>query len=95
MAMASDIGAVLVEPQPEIPAHAFWFGEDQGRYVITVRPSLVDEVVRVIENAHVGLHRLGTTGGRVLAVAGERPLPVHELKRRFEGWLPAYMAGHE
>jgi phosphoribosylformylglycinamidine synthase len=37
--------------------------------------------------------RLGATGGRALAVAGERPLPVDDLKTRFETWLPAYMAG--
>jgi phosphoribosylformylglycinamidine synthase II len=94
MAMASGIGAVLVAPPSEIPAHAFWFGEDQGRYVITVRLDQVDKAVRAVENAHIDLHRLGTTGGRVLAIAGERPLPVDEIKRRFEGWLPAYMAGH-
>ncbi len=34
MAMASGIGAEL-EAAP-IPAHAFWFGEDQARYVLTV-----------------------------------------------------------
>jgi phosphoribosylformylglycinamidine (FGAM) synthase-like enzyme len=92
MAMASGIGAVL-EGDPHIPAHAFWFGEDQGRYIVTVRRERIDEVVRAVENAHVGLRRLGATGGRVLAVAGERPLPVDELKTRFENWLPAYMAG--
>ena len=43
--------------------------------------------------AGVPLTRLGATGGAVLAVDGERPLPVDELKRRFEAWLPAYMAG--
>jgi phosphoribosylformylglycinamidine (FGAM) synthase-like enzyme len=91
MAMASGIGAVL-EGDPDIPAHAFWFGEDQGRYVVTVRHAQVDEVVRAVENAHVGLHRLGATGGRILAIAGERPLPVDDLKTRFETWLPAYMA---
>ena len=32
-------------------------------------------------------------GGRVLAVAGERPLRVDDLRHRFEAWLPAYMAG--
>ena len=43
--------------------------------------------------AGVPLARLGATGGSVLAIAGERPLPVDDLKRRFESWLPAYMAG--
>jgi phosphoribosylformylglycinamidine synthase subunit PurL len=37
------------------------------------------------------LARLGATGGRVVAIKGERPLPVDELKSRFEAWLPAYM----
>ena len=43
--------------------------------------------------AGVPLTRLGATGGGVLAIAGERPLPVDDLKQRFEAWLPAYMAG--
>jgi len=36
---------------------------------------------------------LGATGGALLAIAGERPLRVDDLKRRFEAWLQAYMAG--
>jgi hypothetical protein len=36
--------------------------------------------------------RIGATGGRVLAVADERPLLVNELRSRFESWLPSYMA---
>jgi phosphoribosylformylglycinamidine synthase subunit PurL len=41
----------------------------------------------------VPLTRLGATGGAVLSLAGERPLAVSDLKRRFEAWLPGYMAG--
>ena len=37
--------------------------------------------------------RIGTTGGDVIAIAGETPVPVDTLKTGFEGWLPAYMAG--
>jgi hypothetical protein len=28
-----------------------------------------------------------------LAIAGERPVAVAQLKESFESWLPAYMAG--
>ncbi len=90
MAMASGIGAVL-EARMEIPAHAFWFGEDQARYVVTAKHA--DEVVRRAEAAGVPLARIGATGGNVLAVAGARPLPVDGLKQRFEAWLPNYVAG--
>ena len=36
MAMASGIGANLDAAPEDTPAHAFWFGEDQARYLVTV-----------------------------------------------------------
>ena len=90
MAMASGIGAVLEAPS-KIPPHAFWFGEDQARYIVTAK--YAHSVTRQATAVGVPLLHLGATGGAALAVDGERPLPVAELKRRFEAWLPAYMAG--
>ena len=89
MAMASGIGAVLETPLGVIP-HAFWFGEDQARYVLTAKNA--DPIALRAKAAAVPLTRLGATGGVVLAVSEARPLAVRDLKRRFEAWLPAYMA---
>ena len=41
----------------------------------------------------VPVHRIGITGGETLALSGERPILIKALAERFEGWLPAYMAG--
>jgi phosphoribosylformylglycinamidine synthase len=90
MAMASGIGAVLEQPSG-IPSHAFWFGEDQARYVVTAKDANL--VAQRAKAAGVPFTRLGATGGDMLAVAGARPLRVGELRHRFEAWLPAYMAG--
>jgi phosphoribosylformylglycinamidine synthase len=90
MAMASRIGAVLETPSG-VAAHAFWFGEDQARYVVTAKDA--DAVIQQAKAATVPLTRLGATGGRVLGLADERPLPIGDLLARFEEWLPAYMAG--
>ena len=90
MAMASGIGAVLEAP-PGIAAHAFWFGEDQARYVITAKSA--EPIIERAQAAGVPLTRLGATGGAVLSADGERPLRVSDLTRRFEAWLPAYIAG--
>jgi phosphoribosylformylglycinamidine synthase subunit PurL len=89
MATASGIGAVLEAPS-RLPAYAFWFGEDQARYVVTVTDA--DMVAQRAHAAGVPVTRLGATGGRVLALGDERPLPINDLRRRFEHWLPAYMA---
>jgi len=93
MAMASHIGAVL-EPAPDdTPAHAYWFGEDQARYVVTVPAADVDQVLARARAVSVPVWRLGVTGGTALTLAGERPLPVADLRAKFEAWLPTYMAG--
>jgi phosphoribosylformylglycinamidine synthase len=90
MAMASGIGAVLEAPSG-IAAHGFWFGEDQGRYVVTAKDP--DAIARRANAAGIKLTRLGATGGAFLTIDGAQPMPVGDLKRRFESWLPGYMAG--
>jgi phosphoribosylformylglycinamidine synthase subunit PurL len=89
MAMVSHVGAVLEAPDGVAP-HAFWFGEDQARYVLTAKDA--GAIVQRAQAAGVRLTQIGATGGRVLAVADERPLLVSELRERSESWLPAYMA---
>ena len=93
MAMASGIGATLTGAPGEIPAHAFWFGEDQARYVVTVPAANTGAVMATLQKAGVPVCRLGITGGEALMLPGERLLAIASLRAQFEGWLPAYMAG--
>src|SRR6202161_2617277 len=77
MAMASGIGAVL-EGSSALSAHAFWVGGGQGRYVLTGKNA--DLIAERAKTAGVPVTRLGATGGKALAVAGERPIAVAQLK---------------
>jgi len=93
MAMAGHVGATLDAAPDDIPAHAFWFGEDQARYLITVPAAKVAAVLDRAREASVLVSRIGTTGGDALTLPGERPVAVVHMRDKFEGWLPAYMAG--
>jgi phosphoribosylformylglycinamidine synthase subunit PurL len=92
MAMASGIGARLDPPPRGLAPYAFWFGEDQARYLITVRNSAIDAIMARAKNANVPVWRLGSTHGTALTVPNERPIVVAALSARFEAWFPAYMA---
>jgi phosphoribosylformylglycinamidine synthase subunit PurL len=92
MAMASGIGARLGPPPSGLAPHAFWFGEDQARYLVTVRNSAADALLARAANADVPVWRLGSTQGTALTVPNERPIVVAALAARFEAWFPAYMA---
>jgi phosphoribosylformylglycinamidine synthase len=94
MAMAGGLGAVLVAPPAAVPVHAFWFGEDQARYVVTAAAANADAILARARDAGVPVRMLGVVGGAALAIDGERAVPVADLAAAFEGWLPAYMAGN-
>jgi phosphoribosylformylglycinamidine synthase len=89
MAMASGIGAELAAAP--IAAHAFWFGEEQGRYVLSAPAAAAEAIIARGDAAGVPIRRLGLTGGGTLTATGERPILVKELREAFEAWLPTYM----
>jgi phosphoribosylformylglycinamidine synthase subunit PurL len=93
MALAGDTGVQLFPYEGRLPAHAAWFGEDQGRYVLTVKSDVSEAIMARARAAAIPVRRLGLTGGDALTLPGERPILVAKLRERFEGWLPAYMAG--
>ena len=89
MAMASGTGATLAAPPPGLPAHAFWFGEDQARYVLAV----ADAASLLADAAAAGVPamRLGRSGGRDLVLPGGETLPVAALAAAHEATLPELM----
>ncbi|WP_334164835.1 phosphoribosylformylglycinamidine synthase subunit PurL [Phenylobacterium sp.] len=88
MALASDVGAQLRAPD-EVPAHAFLFGEDQGRYLVATRAA--DALLAAAEAEGVPAQVVGEAGGDVLAVPGLFSLALSELRQAHEAWMPAYM----
>jgi phosphoribosylformylglycinamidine synthase len=93
MAIAGGIGARLLAAPGSIVPHAWWFGEDQARYVATVPEGEAGLVLAKMKGVGVPCLRIGSTGGDAIAIAGEKPVAIKTLQSAFEGWLPAYMNG--
>ncbi len=89
MAMAGGVGA-SVEAQG--PDHAFFFGEDQGRYVLTAPPAESAALAEEAKRLNVPLLRIGATGGETLKLGHAAPLALARLSEAYETWLPDYMS---
>src|SRR5438067_1479790 len=61
MALASGIGVRLYGEPMGMAAHAFWFGEDQARYVMTVKRSDAEAIVARCKSADIPVRRIGST----------------------------------
>ncbi|MFM7418431.1 MAG: phosphoribosylformylglycinamidine synthase subunit PurL [Alphaproteobacteria bacterium] len=89
MAMGSGIGAKLT-PAPEgIPAHGFWFGEDQARYVLAVADGAA--LIANAKAAGVPARLIGTAGGGDLVLPDGTAISVQKLAAAHEATLPALM----
>jgi phosphoribosylformylglycinamidine synthase len=85
MAMASGVGATLHAAGD----HAFWFGEDQGRYVLAVPEAA--PVLEAARLAGVPATRLGRSGGGDLVLPNGQAISVADLAAAHEATLPALM----
>ncbi|QAU38841.1 phosphoribosylformylglycinamidine synthase subunit PurL [Bradyrhizobium guangdongense] len=93
MAMASGIGAKLLAAPTALVSQAYWFGEDQARYLVTVPETEAGRVLAKMRGCEVPCVRIGTTGGDAIAIAGEAPVTIDNLRTSHERWLPDYMGG--
>jgi phosphoribosylformylglycinamidine synthase len=90
--MAGNIGAGINPTlQVEIPFHAWLFGEDQGRYLVTAGRSFVEPLLQEARNAKVPAQVIGQTGGTALTLPEVGAISVARLREANERWLPAYM----
>ncbi len=91
MAISGKIGATISQP-PGAKAPASFFGEDQGRYVVTVSPKDVKQVLSKASAANISVIEIGITGGNTLKLGDARAISVSELTTAHEGWFPRFMA---
>jgi phosphoribosylformylglycinamidine synthase subunit PurL len=88
MAMAGGLGATIEGSGSET---AFFFGEDQGRYVVTTAPDEAAAIAGDAKRLDVPILMIGTTGGDSLRLGGARPIALAELIEAHETWLPKAM----
>ena len=90
MCMASGVGARLSTGPRDIPGHAFWFGEDQGRYLLAVADS--PQIIRAAEGAGVPVARIGHSGGRDLTLPDGGTISIAALRVAHASFFPSWMS---
>ncbi len=94
MAMASGIGATVPGLSDANPIPVF-FGEDQGRYLVTVKFAGQSDELQALWNEAKALGIfapwIGNTGGSELKLGSARAISIEDLKAAHESWFPRFM----
>lgn len=86
MALAGDVGCSIEQTGDG----SFWFGEDQARYVVTVKDA--DDFLQKLEAADIRHVLLGQTGGKDLVMKDVGRVELSTLRGLHEGWFDDYMS---
>ena len=69
----------------------YFFGEDQGRYVVEITKENVEKVNKILEKNSVHYDKLGIVEEKILSFNNDIKLPIEELKEVHTYWLSRYM----
>jgi len=89
MAMASRHGITLAPLPAGVAPHAFWFGEDQARYIAATADALA--LIAAAQAAGVPAHRLGRVEGSCLTLPDGATISIERLKAAHDRFFPAWM----
>ena len=67
-----------------VSREAFYFGESQGRVIVSVAPRRVPELQKLMAKHHLPLHAIGVVGGEDFQVGSDIRIPLDSLRQAWE-----------
>ncbi len=89
MAMAGGTGIKLDVPASGISPHAYWFGEDQGRYLLAVPDGAA--LIEAARRAGIEGRLLGRSGGDGLTLPSGATISLQRLRQAHHAFFPRLM----
>ena len=70
----------------------YLFSEDQGRYIIEIKPEDQKEVTNILDKNSVHYDELGIITDKEMIINQKTKLTIDELKSYYTNWLTNYMS---
>ena len=84
-------GATLKKPNYLINEFEYFFGEDQGRYIVEISKDNFKSVTEVLEKNSVHYDNLGTVNKNVLHINDRSKVTIDDLEKFYTNWLNNYI----
>ena len=92
MCISGNKGINIKKPQNLINYFEYFFGEDQGRYLIEIKKNDLDKVKSFLDENSVYFNEIGTIQEKNIVLKNELNVTVDELIKTNKTWLSTYMS---
>ena len=90
MSIESSIGIKIFKPKKLSNIYEYFFGEDQGRYIIEIDQDKVDTVITILKENNIFYEQIGSTQKDNFELPGEVKLNVKDLYNINNKWYYNY-----
>tara|TARA_B100000965_G_scaffold364556_1_gene348303 strand:+ start:600 stop:2780 length:2181 start_codon:yes stop_codon:yes gene_type:complete len=90
MAMGSRLGVIINKPRKLASMAEYFFGEDQGRYVLEVNPKNLKSVEKILKENNIFYEIIGKTQKNNFEISGEMKLDINDLFKVNNKWYNNY-----
>ena len=90
--IAGNLGAKINSPKSLINLNEYFFGEDQGRYIIEINPKDLKEVTKILNKNSVHHEELGVISDKDMIINDKTKVTIDELITSNTSWLTNYMS---
>ncbi len=90
MVIESNIGVKILKPQKLNNLLAFFFGEDQGRYILEIKEQNYPKVEKILKYGNIHYERIGITQKKFFEIEGEMKIQTKDLFKINNQWYNNY-----
>ena len=90
MSMGSNYGVIINKPKKLKNLFEYFFGEDQGRYVLEISDSNYEKVEKILKNNNIFYEIIGRTQKDCFEIESEMKLNIKELSKINNKWYNNY-----
>jgi len=92
MCIAGNLGANINMPKSLINTNEYFFGEDQGRYLIEIEETKYENVAKILNKNSVFFDQIGKTQKEKLTLEKNFEISINEIKEYNNRWFKKYIS---
>ena len=90
MSMGNRIGVKIEKPKKLRNLYEYFFGEDQGRYVLEIDNEKTLKVEKILQNNNIYYEKIGHTQKKYFEIDDELRVDINDLFKINNNWYNSY-----
>ena len=91
MGIKSGKGVKLFPIDGLVNKFEYFFGEDQGRYIVEIKPENLEKTQNMLKKDSIHFDKLGLVEGNKIIFENDLKISIDDIKEDYKKWLKEYM----